>query len=304
MAAVPAEVVEAAVQVCGKAFHYHEQLRALFLGAGVPASVFDQYAVKGVSKYVVARRIFTHLTARGVDGHRVASNVVGELANMTRPAMTAPNQAGGQQAIADLKRLALARRVLLDTDAAERDDRRREQEQRVGATRVRQEALAALAVRLGDLSKSAEPPQRRGYQLEQLLVDLFRAHGLAYRAPYRSAREQIDGAFEYKSFTYLVEARWRSRPPDFGDLADFKGKVDGKLESTRGVFLSMSGFDTTVVAHFMGAARGTRNNLLLIDGQDLALIMQGGVSLPDALDYKIQAASHEGKWWAPLSERT
>lgn len=53
----------------------------------------------------------------------------------------------------------------------------------------------------------------------------------------------------------------------------------------------------------MGMARGTRNNLLLIDGQDIALVCQGHLSLQDALDYKIQAASQEGRWWAPLASR-
>lgn len=80
-------------------------------------------------------------------------------------------------------------------------------------------------------------------------------------------------------------------------------KVDGKLESTRGVFVSMAGFDEAVVAYFMDMARGTRNNLLLIDGQDIALVCQGHLSLQDALDYKFQAASQEGRWWTPLAGR-
>jgi hypothetical protein len=52
-----------------------------------------------------------------------------------------------------------------------------------------------------------------------------------------------------------------------------------------------------------GAARGTPQNLVLVDRQDLALVMQGAVSLSDALDYKIATASQEGVWWAPLATR-
>lgn len=77
--------------------------------------------------------------------------------------------------------------------------------------------------------------------------------------------------------------------------------MDSKLESTRGVFVSMAGFDVSAVDYFMGMARGARNNLLLIDGQDIALMAQGQLGLQDALDYKIQAASQEGRWWAPLT---
>ena len=65
----------------------------------------------------------------------------------------------------------------------------------------------------------------------------------------------------------------------------------------------MAGFNPDTVDYFMRAARGSRNNLLLVDGQDLTLILEGNISLLDALDYKIQAASQEGRWWAPGSTR-
>ena len=151
---------------------------------------------------------------------------------------------------------------------------------------------------------STENHQRRGYDLERLLADLFRVFEMDYRPSYRMAHEQVDGALDYKSFTYLVEALWRATCPTGGDLADFKMKVDSKLESTWGVFVSMVEFNEAVLAYFMGTARGTRNNLLLVDGQDVALVCQGHLSLQDALDYKIQAASQEGRWWAPLAARS
>lgn len=134
-------------------------------------------------------------------------------------------------------------------------------------------------------------------------MDLFAVFEIAYRTSYRVPHEQLDGAFECRSFTHLVEARWRAATPSLGDLALFKAKVDGKLESTSGLFVSMAGFDADIVDHFAGIARGSGNNLLLVDGQDLAVIVQVRVSLPDALDYKIQAASQEGRWWAPLAAR-
>lgn len=173
----------------------------------------------------------------------------------------------------------------------------------INARRARTSALEAIAVRLTALVASTDGPRRRGYDLERLLADLFQAYELEYRPSYRNAHEQIDGAFDYKSFTYLVEARWRSSPPGAGDPADFKMKVDSKLEGTRRVFVSMADFDVDVVDYFMGAAPGGRNNLLLVDGQDVTLIVHGHFPLKDALDYKIQAASQENRWWAPLASR-
>lgn len=300
---MPGEVVEAAVRVCGRAFHYKAPLRSVLVAAGVPGDLYDRWDVEGASKYVISRHVLTDLAGRGAAGQEVVRRVVTDLANLTAPDPSAPDQAAGRQAIHDLKALATAHRVLVDPESAASAARREAQDRRVAAGTARGRDLAALNQRLALLTRSTENPQRRGYALERLLVDLFTVFELTYRPSYKIAHEQIDGAFDYRSFTYLVEARWRASTPDFGDLADFKAKVDGKIESTRGLFLSMASFDEAVVGHFMGTARGTRQNLVLVNGEDLALVLQGAVGLTDALDYKVRAASQEGVWWAPLAAR-
>jgi hypothetical protein len=142
--------------------------------------------------------------------------------------------------------------------------------------------------------------QRRGYDFERLLVDLFAAAEITYKPPYRAEHKQIDGSFHFRGFTYLVEAKWRSTQPDFGDLAKFKANVDGKLDSTRGAFISIAGFDDNVLEHLLRVARGSRNNLVLVDAYDLVSILEGRISLPDALAEKIDAAEQRGVFWHPL----
>ena len=73
-----------------------------------------------------------------------------------------------------------------------------------------------------------------------------------------SRTNRSTGSFHFRGFTYLVEARWRGQPPTTGDLADFKVKVDGKLESTRGLFISIIGFNDEILAHFANVS-GKRN---------------------------------------------
>lgn len=238
---VPAEVVEAAVEVCGSAFHFKSQLRAVLVGCGVPGGVYDRWNSDGLSKYQIARHVLADLHEQGAAGQDTVRRVVAELANMTKPHATAPDQHAGRQAISDLKALATARRVLVDPEDAQRQAHRREHERRATASQAQQQALAQVSDRLAALTVSTENLQRRGYDLERLLADLFRVFEMDYRPSYRNTHEQVDGAFDYKSFTYLVEARWRAAAPDAGDLADVKMKVDGKLESTRGVFVSMAG---------------------------------------------------------------
>jgi len=301
---VPVEVVEAAVTVCGQAFYYKNQLRAVLVGAGVPNDLYDRHATEGASKYAIARQVLMDLGGQGEPGRAVVRRVVTELANMSRPDPAATDQRAGTAALGALKALAVERRVLLDVDDAAVKARQAAQTARVTGGHARREALAALQSRLAALATSSESAQTRGFALERLLADLFAVSELTYRPSYRTEREQFDGAFEYRSFTYLVEARWRAAAPTAGDLATFKSKVDGKLDSTRGVFVSMTGFDREIVDYFTGMARGTRNNLLLVDGTDLALIVAGQIPLLDALDHKIASASQEGRWWAPLGGRS
>ncbi len=142
--------------------------------------------------------------------------------------------------------------------------------------------------------------QARGYSLEGLLSELFAVNEISYRPSYRTETEQIDGYFHFKGFDYLVEARWRKGPPTESDLAALKTKVDKKITSTRGLFVSIVGFRREVVMEF---TRGVSSNMILMDGSDIGLILEGHVSLVDALDLKIEKAAQEGIIYFPLAQR-
>ena len=94
--------------------------------------------------------------------------------------------------------------------------------------------------------------------------------------------------------------KWREATPTSGDLLSFKVKVDGKIESTRGVFVSMAGYDDDVLEHVIKTARGSRNNVILFSGRDVSLLFEDGFGLEDALTAKIDAAEQEGRMWHPL----
>ena len=114
--------------------------------------------------------------------------------------------------------------------------------------------------------------QRRGYDLQDLLARLFKLHDIPYRPAYRKETvEETDGFFTFDGFDYLLEARWRQSPPTIADLRAFSGKVNAKIESTRGVFLSIMGFRSEVVTE-----AATLSNVILFDGKELALILGVG----------------------------
>src|SRR5438552_15384586 len=109
-----------------------------------------------------------------------------------------------------------------------------------------------------------DDPQSRGYGLEDLLAELFELHEISYRRPYRTATEQIDGHFPFKGFDYLVEARWRAGRANEADLGAFKRKVDKKITSTRGLFVSVPGYRPEVV---LEVSRGEPSNSCRVGGK-------------------------------------
>ncbi len=301
---VPATAQLAAIRVCRDALHWRDDVRAIFVSAGVPRTLYDKYDDLGVSKAKIARYIFDDLQATGECGATTQRKIIEELCRMTRPHPDAPDQKAGAIALSALKHEATEAHLLVNPERAASDARRAANERRARAVQDRKITLGSLRgtfIKLNRLEPRTDAEQqRRGYDFERLLADLFRVYNLEYRPSYRLKGEQIDGAFHFRGFTYLVETRWRANVPDFGDLVDFKAKVDGKIDSTRGIFVSMAGFDQAVVDHVVRIARGTKNNVILFDGRDVSMLFEGGIGLVDALTAKVDAAEQEGDMWHRL----
>lgn len=235
------------------------------LGAGVPAPLYNRYDQLENTKVKIARSILDELHALGPNGWAVQRQIVTELCGMQRPANGVEDTAAGRRALDALRRAAANEGVIVDTEQAARNDRATRAAKRQQHFTEQQQALDKLRTEFSTLASSKPKTngerQARGYRLEKLLADLFRANELEYTGSTRQLREQVDGSFHFRGFTYLVEARWRNQPPDKEDLAGFKMKVDGKLESTRGLFISMAGFDEDVLQYFAKRQRKTQRHL-------------------------------------------
>ncbi|WP_435241206.1 hypothetical protein [Streptomyces cucumeris] len=290
-------VTRAAIAVCRDALHWRDDLRAIFIAAGVSRQLYSRYDQLGMSKAKIARAIFDELHEQGAAGHTAQRKIVEELCSMQRPHSDAPDQKAGVEALSELKRAAQAQKILIDPKQAATDARRATEKRRLQVLQERQATLGELRTEFLELvrQQGREFVQRRGYDLEKLLARLFRVYDLDYRPSYRTAHEQIDGSFHFRGFTYLVEARWRKKEPNLGDLLDFKGKVDSKLDSTRGAFISMAGYDAEILDNFVRNSRGSRNNVVMFTGSDVAQLFEGRIGLVDALTKKVDAAEQEGR---------
>jgi len=296
---IPFEVREAVVAVCGKAFWLKDPFRAFLLSCGVLPGLYDRYA-EG-SKFKIARHVLAELDGAGDEGHLVQRRIVTEMCKLRNvPDEDVPDRDAALKALRGLKQLAADQKLHVEEQQSAEDARAGEARRKQAALAARAQKMEQLRSTFSAMATSRDDPQARGYGLEDLLADLFEAHEITYRRPYRTSTEQIDGHFEFKSFDYLVEARWRVKAPSEADLGAFKTKVDKKLTSTRGLFVSFVGFRPEVVLEF---TRGVTSNIVLMDGSDLSLIFEGHVSLVDALDLKVQKAAQEGIIYFPLARR-
>ncbi|WP_299706531.1 restriction endonuclease [uncultured Pontibacter sp.] len=134
--------------------------------------------------------------------------------------------------------------------------------------------------------------QRRGYLLEEFLMELAIYEGLTIAEHYKLSipGEQIDGVLKHDGHYYIIEAKWQEKLIASNALYQFANKVNGKMDG-RGIFISINGFSYTSVE---ALTRGKPINCILIDGDDLALIVGGQYTFPEVLDQKIKAAQMMG----------
>jgi len=150
--------------------------------------------------------------------------------------------------------------------------------------------LSALRGQLEQLS--AMEPSPRGFALERLLTELFAVFDLAPRGSFRLKGEQIDGSFHHGAHTYLVEAKWRGDRLGQSELLVFSGKVGGKAQWTRGLFISLGGFSNDGLEAF---GRGKQTNIICFDGLDLHAVLGGKISLPALVNLKARAAAESNE---------
>ena len=144
--------------------------------------------------------------------------------------------------------------------------------------------------------------QKRGKEFECIIYGLLEEEGLQPRTSYRPQGEEIDGSFSIDNRFFLLEAKWHKDQLPASAIYQFKGKVDGKLAGTVGVFLSMSGYSEDAVE---AVRLGKTLNVILFGEEDFraCLCENGGFS--KVLRAKLRHATETGEIYYPYeSEAT
>lgn len=277
------------VQCFGRSFHYKDNVASFMLSAGVDRVLVDKF--RNEPKYKWARNVLAELGGFD-DGRLIQRRLLTQLCNLRNVAdQDVPDREAGLDALRRLKHLALERDLVVRRKRQKERDNARIAEERERIVRGRACKLEALRDRF-NAAVMSDNRQLAGYTLEQLLVEMFSLFEIEYRPSYRppTGTQQIDGQFMFDGFHYLIEARWRKTLPTEPEIAGFKHKVDGKLESTRGLFVSVDGFRPEVIEQFNG--RGS--NIILIDGSHIIHVLEGRIDLREMLKLVIDKAAQEG----------
>ena len=141
-----------------------------------------------------------------------------------------------------------------------------------------------------------DDPNKRGYDLEDLLYSVFDLFELRPRGRFKLVGEQIDGAFILDNDNFLMEAKWQQKPVSLSDLRDLDGAVESKLDNTLGLFVAINGFSGEALQSYQ---KGNRPRLLCMDGADLSSVLEGRIDLADLLRRKRDIAAQRGLVFVP-----
>lgn len=137
---------------------------------------------------------------------------------------------------------------------------------------------------------------QRGFAFERILNQLLLNDKLEPRSGYKPEGEQIDGSFFLDGSVLLLEAKWHKSSLPASSIYQFKGKVDGKLQGTLGVFISMSGYSTDAVD---ALTLGKSLNIILFGKEDIEAAILKKLSFRNILKSKLRKAAEEGVVYYP-----
>ncbi len=139
--------------------------------------------------------------------------------------------------------------------------------------------------------------RKRGFALERIIHSLLQEEKLNPRTSYKIDGEQIDGSFIFDGRFFLLEAKWHKNGLPASEIYQFKGKVDGKLIGTIGIFISMSGFSEDAVN---ALSLGKDLNVILFDKDDFESCLSEDIGFREVLGTKLRRAAEQGAVYFPF----
>jgi hypothetical protein len=290
----PPEVIRALKDAMKSVYWYKDDLRLFLTAVDLPKGLVARQGWHDPQEYKVriVGKILDELTESGEEG-------LGPIRRLIHSVLEIPNfdhlsnlDDGAAKVQAARRSVEALRGLVSRNDESFRKtriDRSSASNKIADSIKRRNDDLERLSKRFTELVGSNDP-QARGFLFEGFLHDLFAAYDLNPRGSFKITGEQIDGAFELEGTQFLLEAKWEKKLQGASALDSFARKVERKLENTLGLFIALEGFTDEGITAF----RGGRPAVILMDGEDLALVLQGLVDFRDLLKQKVRHASQTG----------
>lgn len=279
------EIKELMVSLSGACFWYWDGYFSFLKSCGVPMILIRRYPKGAYTKYQVMRNILEDLD--NANKTEIIHNIVSGFYKLRRPVDT------DNLDVEKGKRLLKEFRETIGSDPIDRAIEEQERKKRIEKARSVSEKTQAQIGKLEELktqfidlfSDTDKFPQKRGFDLEKIFFELLDLEEFECTKPYRHPGEQIDGHFNFGKFDYLVEVKWTKRKTKQNDLSIFDGKIKGKAQSTRGLFLSVNGFEDNAIRKYSGDSP----RIIFMDGQELTNILEGRRTFYDCIKFKVDA---------------
>lgn len=146
------------------------------------------------------------------------------------------------------------------------------------------------------MATTSSDKRNRGYKLEKLIENVFKLYNFQVEKPFKrnNGGEQIDGAFKFEGWYYLVECKWTEKLTDIRQLDSLYGKVNRGGKQTMGLFLSINGWSENVEILLK---QNTDKSIILMDGMDLRYVLDNlsNVNFKELLNKKLSALNYNSE---------
>ena len=288
MTEISFEIQQQIIQCFGLCFHYKDTVASFMQASEIPYHLIEKW--KSEPKFIWAKNVINELN-KTENGRFIIRRIATEFYKMENIPDEVQDRNRGLDALRKLKRLLDNTQQDNTNEILNNSYYRSKQEKKIQTKQQQLQKIEELKMEYYSLF-SSENSQERGYHLEKIIANLFKINDIDYHDSYRNSSntQQLDGYFRFEGFDYLVEIKWTKDQINSSNISSLKQKVDTKLTSTRGLFISINGFRDEVIQDFSNRDA----KILFMNGLELSHILENRISLHEALKAKIIGASKTG----------
>lgn len=270
---------------------YKQKVIRFFRKGGVPEAVMIEVERRKAEPTIkLCQLVVDALEGKGDEGAQVLQRLIADVAE---------RKDLSHLKTVEEKRAALKRQSDLKSAIKEYAEKERyrkqkeleaqaERESRAKVSPIDHGKLATFRTRFDQIFVMPKRKER-GDAFEILMNDIFSYYCQKSLGPFNRDGEQVDGQFYFDGHYYFVEVRWREDRASAADVSILRDRASaGFGGDVRALFISFNGFSDDCMAALEKRSSGER--VILMDGADLRVVLNGDIAFDVLLDEKLARA--------------